>query len=203
MDQQINLFQPIFRKEKKLLSFRALIQIGVIAIISLLIIYVLAWLQITSLAEDLSILSDQQQIHLAQLEKANREMSRRDGDHTAEIEIRRLEAELYAEQYILTVLNSDRLGQPKGFSSYLEGFSRQVVKGMWLTGFKVTDGGNGMEISGRAIAASLLPKFLQRLSNEPALVGTEFSMMQIRREKPQHAWVDFRLYSGNAEKAGS
>lgn len=162
MDQQINLFQPIFRKERKLLSFSALIQIGVIAVISLLIIYVLAWLQIASLEEDLTVLSSQQQIHLAQLEKANREMSRRDGEHTAE-----------------------------------------VVKGMWLTGFKVTDGGNGMEISGGAIAASLLPKFLQRLTKEPALVGTEFSMMQIRREKPQHAWVDFKLYSGDAEEAGS
>ena len=39
MNQQINLFQPIFRKERKVLSFEALIQISGIMIVALAALY--------------------------------------------------------------------------------------------------------------------------------------------------------------------
>jgi hypothetical protein len=199
VDQQINLFQPIFRKERKLLSFLALIQLGAVALVSLLAIYAFAWMQVVSLEDDLSMLSKQHTIHLAQLEQASRELSARDAEDTVPGEIKRLEAEIEAENYVLSVLSSDLQQQSEGFSSYLEGFSKQIVRGMWLTGFKVVNSGSSMFISGGALSPDLLPMFIQQLANEPALTGTQFNSLQILREEPQHSWIDFKLYAGEVE----
>lgn len=199
MDQQINLFQPMFRKERKLLSFAALLQLGAIAVVSLLAIYAFAWMQIVSLEDDLNSLANQHTVHIAQLERVSRELSQRNAEDTVPSEIKRLEAEIEAERYILSVLSSDLQQQSEGFSSYLEGFSRQIVRGMWLTGFKVINNGSSMLISGGALSPDLLPQFIQQLSNEPVLVGTQFNSLQILREEPQHTWIDFKLYAGDIE----
>lgn len=195
MNQQINLFQPIFRKERKVLSFEALVQISGIVIAGLAALYGYGVWSNNQLANDLSSTKKRHDERITMLERISREAaSHTDGDDV-EQEIKRLEAELAAERYIVSILGKDKLGKALGFSEYLEIFSRRVVQGMWIRQFSIVDGGEHMLIKGGALSADLLPLFLQGLSEEPSLAGLEFTVLQMAREEASRSWIEFILSS--------
>ena len=203
MQQQINLFQPIFRKERKILSFAALIQISGIFITALVVLYGLGLWQNSRINKELAGLKKQHDERIAMLERVSRKVSKLSGDVTVDEEVARLEAELAAERYIVSLLSKDKTGKAKngksgeavGFSQYLEIFSRRVVQGMWISQFSVYDGGDHMLIKGGALSADLLPKFLQGLSAEPLLNGMEFRVLQMSRKETNSNWIEFALSS--------
>lgn len=203
MNQQINLFQPIFRKERKILSFIAMVQICVIVLAALAAISGYSWWQTVSLKRDLAGLKQQHQIRLAQLARTTREIAKLHREDQSQSEIDRLEQELRAERHILAVLDGKQLRQIKGFSSYFESFSRQVVNGMWLTGFDVAEGGQSVQIRGSSTEPALVPRFLQGLSREKQLQGTEFSVLQMLREQDNYSWVDFVVSAGTGAGPGT
>ena len=195
MQQQINLFQPIFRKERKIFSFGALIQISLTIVVALAILYGYGSWQNTALKKDIAGMKKRHDERIGMLERLSREVAKHDSENTPQKEIARLEAELAAERYIVSLLGQDKHGTALGFSEYLEIFSRRVVQGMWISQFTVLDGGAHMLIKGGALSAELLPGFLQGLSEEPELQGLEFTVLQMAREEPKRAWIEFILSS--------
>ena len=200
MNQQINLFQPIFRKERKILSFNAMVQVCLIIVVALGGIGGYGWWQGQDLKKELVSLKAQHGERIAQLEMISRESSKLRSKDQTENEISRLEQELKAEQYILSVLDGKQLRQIKGFSTYFESFSRQIVKGLWLTGFDVAQGGMSVQIRGSSVEPEYVPQFLQGLSKEDQLTGTEFSVLQMLREEANYNWIDFVLSAGAFER---
>lgn len=203
MNQQINLYQPIFRKERKILSFGALVYACVMVAATLLAISGYGWWQAMALQREIGILEAQHKGQVAQLERITREVTKRvSADHTQN-EILNLEKELQAERYILSVLDGKQLRNIKGFSAYFQSFSRQIIQGMWLTGFTVAKGGKTVEIRGSSLEPGLVPQFVQGLSNETRLKGTRFSVLQMLREEIEYQWVDFVLSAGDEEAGGA
>lgn len=198
MNQQINLFQPIFRKQRKILSFVAMVQICLIVFAALLAISGYSWWQTVSLKQHLAGLKQQHNERLAQLDKVTREVAKMKNKDLSQTQIQRLEQELKAERHILSVLDARHLRGIKGFSSYFESFSRQVVQGMWLTGFDVANGGLSVQIRGSSTEPDLVPEFLKGLSKEKQLQGTQFSVLQMLREKDDMSWVDFVVSAGKS-----
>lgn len=196
MNQQINLFQPIFRKERKILSFVAMVQICLVVVAALLAIGGYGVWQSLTLKHQLVSLKQQQQQRLVQLNKATQEVAKLKNKDQSQTQIVRLERELEAERHILSVLDAKHLRGIKGFSSYFESFSRQVVQGMWLTGFDVENGGQAVQIRGSSTEPDLVPRFLQGLSKESQLRGIEFSVLQMLRVKDNLTWVDFVVSAG-------
>lgn len=199
MNQQINLFQPIFRKERKVLSFEALVQICGIMIAALAALYGYGTWSNSGLATEISGLKKQHDERITMLERISRQAANHSSGDEMEKEIQRLEAELAAERYIVSLLGKDKLGKALGFSEYLEIFSRRVVQGMWISKFSVVDGGEHMLIKGGALSADLVPLFLQGLTEEPALAGMEFTVLQLAREDASRAWIEFVLSSKELE----
>ena len=68
-----------------------------------------------------------------------------------------------------------------------------MLPGMWLTGFQVVDGGQGMQVRGGALQPQLVPRFIETLSEEERLQGMVFSLFQIVRNEPSENWVEFIL----------
>lgn len=83
---------------------------------------------------------------------------------------------------VVEQLESGQQGHPAGFSKIFAGFARQAQAGsnLWLTGFSVARGGETIDIYGRALDASVLPAYVQRLGSEPAFVGRRFSGLEMR-----------------------
>lgn len=195
MHQQINLFQPIFRKERKILSFEAMLQTSTVVVVSLLVLFGYGLWNNKSLQSEIDGLKKLHDKRITMLEQASNEAAKYSSDDEAQEEITRLEAELAAERYIVSLLGKDKFGKTLGFSEYLEIFSRRVVQGMWISKFSVFEDGKHMLIQGGSLSADLLPVFLQGLSEEPALKGLEFTVLQMAREEPSRAWIEFALSS--------
>jgi hypothetical protein len=196
INQQVNLFQPIFRKEQKLLSFRVLLQGSTAVVVLLLLMYGWGLRQSAQIQADLAQLKAQAQQRSALLTQVSNRLAQMKTDTAPQLELARLEKELVARQKVVDALNRVRDSYTKGVSGYLESFSRQAPKGVWLTGFTVQAGGEGLVIRGNSLRPELVPAFLQQLSSEKTLNGTAFRQLQIQRQEDNAGYVNFTVYTG-------
>lgn len=191
--QQVNLFQPIFRKERKLLSFRVMVQSCVTVFVVLMMMYGWGVRQTQQMNAELAQLENQQARFAKQLNVVSGRLAGMKTDTAPQLELSSLERELVARRKVIKALTRVRDTYTQGVSAYLQGFSRQSPKGVWLTGFTVRAGGEGLVIRGSALKPELVPAFLQQLSRESALMGTEFGLLQIQRETAEKRYVDFTV----------
>lgn len=196
INQQVNLFQPIFRKERKLLSFRALIQACSAVLVVLIIMYAWSVQQTQQLEADLIQLKKQQTHFSRQLTEVSARLAGIKTDTAPQLTLASLEQELSARQKVIVALTRVKDSYTHGISNYLDSFSRQTPDGVWLTGFTVQAGGEGLVIRGSALKAALVPTFLQKLSDESTLKGTSFGLLKIQRKEPDTHFVDFTVYTG-------
>lgn len=197
INQQINLFQPIFRKERKLLSFRVLLQGCAVVFLLLVMVFAWSWRQTWQMETDLAYIQAQQDKRNAKSAALGKTLAAMKNDSEPQKELARLEKEYVARQKVVDTLTRVRKTYTRGVSGYLQSFSRQAPKGVWLTGFSVQAGGEDVVIRGSSLKPALVPIFIQQLSDEPALSGTKFGLLQIQRERPDTRYVDFTVYTGN------
>ena len=194
--QQVNLFQPIFRKERKLLSFKVLVQACVAAVLVLTMIFGWSLQQTRQMKSDLAQLTKQSAQFSTRLAEVSGRLASMKTDTAPQLAMASLEKELVARQKVVNALTKVKDSYARGVSSYLESFSRQAPQGVWLTGFMVQAGGEGLVMRGRSLKPALIPIFLQQLSTESALSGTQFGLLEIQRKTPNASTVDFTVYTG-------
>ena len=191
--QQVNLFQPIFRKERKLLSFQVLWQGCAAVLVVLMMMYGWGMQQTLRLKSELAQQEKRQQAFTQQLVDVSAQLAGMKTDTAPQLVLANLEREMVARQKVVDALTRVRDTYTQGVSTYLESFSRQMPKGVWLTGFTVQAGGEGLIIRGSSLKPELVPTFLDHLSTENTLMGTQFGLLQIQRETPDASFVDFTV----------
>ena len=204
MSQQINLYQPIFRKEEKKFSTVAMLQaIGLVAIgVAALYAYTL-W-QIGALKSELSRVEQSHATATKRLADVSEKFGQR-GRTSLDGEIARLESEITAGQQIQDILRRGVFSNTRGFSDYFVSFARQHIPGIWLTGFDIVGSADQMSLAGRTTNPELVPRYMQKLSNEKTLSGIEFHVFQMNRPAPDakepELYVEFQAKtSGNPEE---
>ncbi len=183
MSQYINLLGAAFRKQRLLLSCgRALLLAGV-ALIAMASLQFVSQHQVNGLRQELTSaqgLLKAQSVHTDRLKGGG---GAQQGASALDTEIRRLEMDLKSARDSIAVLEGGTLGNRQGFAQYLQAFSRQIVDGLWLTGFSVSGQGE-VAIQGRVLKPELVPVYIKKLNVEPALQGREFSALEMRRPQP-------------------
>jgi len=121
---------------------------------------------------------------------------------------KRLRAELQTRQRALELLNAGAAGKPAGFSTRLEALARRHVEGVWLDRLVLGSDTAKMNLSGSALDADLVPRYLQNLATDPALNGTRFDEFVIEQptddpEKKKPAVPGLRFRASNAALAAS
>ena len=181
MNQQINLYQPMFRKQKVVFSAMTMLQVGIffLLVFSSLYAYQNSKLkpfqkQLASLETELTQLG----IQLAAMESSQKSRSK---SKLLENEIAKLSNELVQRERISNVLSSRSFGNSSGFSSYLEAFARGHVQGTWLTHVNIRQGGSSLGLMGKTLSSELVPVYLQKLAEEKSLHGSSFNVMEIAR----------------------
>jgi len=86
---------------------------------------------------------------------------------------------LEQRQAALQMLRAGGLGYQAGHSSTLQAFARQSLDGLWLTGLVLDR--KDMALRGRAMNPELIPAYVGRLTQEPALKGRSFRALDIAR----------------------
>ena len=184
MSQQINLFNPIFLTQKKYFSAVAMGQ-G-LGLILLVVMFFLAYsrYQFSSLQAQENQTVTQAGVVDGQLSKAKRENLPHAKNATLENSVATMDAEIQSLQQAFDILKKGDIGDTGGYAVFLRAFSRQIVDGVWLTGFNIVGAGNEMALQGRALRPELVAAYIGRLKNEAILQGKNFSSLDIRLSGP-------------------
>ncbi len=177
MSQQINLFNPIFLKQKKYFSALTMAQGLAMILVGSIAVVVYARVQLSVLEMEAASTAAQLKTTKAQLAKISVEYAPRNPSKALEEEIRRLQAVVRSQQQAYDVVQKGDFGNTKGYSEYFRAFSRQIMSGLWLTGFSITGDGSNIELRGRAMQAELVPAYLGRLKKEPVMQGKSFAAL--------------------------
>ena len=187
MNQQINLYQPIFRRQKKVFSSMTMIQISAIFLVVFAVIYVYGELKLQPVKDQLLTLEKNLVLLNGELSKAQRLLPGSSGSKLLENEIARLTNELSNRQQVQSLLTNRIGGNTEGLSSYLEAFARQHVKGTWLTKITIIQGGNNFALEGKTLTSELVPIYIDGLASESILNGMSFNVMELSRpEEPEN-----------------
>ena len=184
MAQQINLFNPAFQPQKKVLTA------GTMALSLLVLVGGIAALASYGQVQTAS-LQAQAQAGAAQLERkqarlasVNAEFAPRQKSKEIDAEIADAQAQLLALRNISRVIERGELGDTAGYAGYFKALARQSVAGLWLTGVTVSGGGRDIGIRGRTTDPATIPGYLARLTGEPLMQGKSFASLSISQPAP-------------------
>lgn len=219
MSQQINLFNPIFLKQKKYFSAVTMAQaLGMILLGCAALIGYVNY-QLSALSKEAEATTRQLGAVQTQVNKINATYGLRQKTKSIEEEIQKTETEVESLQRVFDVLQKGDFGNTKGYAEYMRAFSRQIVNGVWLTGFSIHGAGNEIGLQGRALQPDLVPAYITRLKREQVLQGKTFAALDMQippndqNEKASPAatkqrvapYIEFSLQSSGTlkEQAGS
>jgi TolA-binding protein len=180
VSQQINLFNPILLKQKKHFSAVTMAQgLGLILIGAIVMSGFISY-QLTLLSKEAAATGSRLVAAQAQLDVAKGQSAPRQKSKSLEDEIQQTEAEVKSLQQAFDTLQKGDFGNTKGYSEYMRAFSRQIIAGIWLTGFTLHGAGAGIGLQGRALQADLVPAYIGRLKREPVMQGKAFATLEMQ-----------------------
>jgi hypothetical protein len=179
MSQQINLFNPAFQPQKKILSVNSMAAALGVLVLGLVGTGVYAKVRVMRL--DTEVAQGEARVQQAQkrLEAATVEFAPRTKDSRLEAELAEAQAEHDALRRVADVIAHGDLGNTQGYAEYFRALARQSVDGLWLTGVSIAGAGMEIGVRGRALDPALVPGYLARLRNERVLQGMPVGSMQI------------------------
>ncbi|MCD6044420.1 MAG: putative mannose-sensitive agglutinin [Burkholderiales bacterium] len=197
MSQQINLYSPLFRKQKKIFSGVAMAQATTLVVVGVLAFYAYVSLQ-TSLLE-IRVVDSGQRVR-AEIERLKVYSTTESPEVRAKAlaeQKKKLEAALAERTRTVQALAESGLGRSDGYSASLRALARLSMQGVWLTRVQFAEKEGEVALVGLATHPELVAAYLERLRKEEALRGQAFSRLDIRRpatpERP--GVVEFTLSS--------
>lgn len=179
MSQQINLYNPLFLKKEKHFSARAMLQaLGLVAL-GLAGLYGFALVQSRDAERLAAQYASQVAAQRDQLVRLGARLSPQARSKALEAELARLEAAVKARRSMLEALSAGELGNTEGFSRYFAAFGRQAMAGVWLTGFRIGEGGNDLQVRGRVLHPDLVPAYLRSLNREEVMRGRQVTELKL------------------------
>ena len=214
MSQQINLFNPIFLRQKKHFSAVTMVQALGVIVLAVLGLYLYSLFEFRGLKQESIKVMAQLTTTQQQLAKVTAEYAPRKKNPAQEEALKKAQAELDALKLAMTRLKQDEFGDRKGYSDYLRAFARQIVNGLWLTGFSIRGAGSAIGIQGRTLQPESVPAYMNRLKQETVLQGKSFATLEMEQSKPEREapgtaegkketpqFIEFDLRSMGVEKA--
>ena len=193
MNQQINLYQPIFRKQKKVFTAVAMLQVCLISIALFTLAGGYSYFQLKKLQEQENRVAEKlirSQAHFKQL------LGKTGTDATAKLltaEISKLNQELEQKKSIVALLAQGSYVTKRGFSQQFEAIARQHVNGTWLTRIEIEQGGAALNLKGITYSAELVPVYLQRLLQEQVFSETTFNLFGMQRSVESPEEISFQV----------
>jgi len=195
VQQQINLYQPMFRKQKKVFSSSTMLAVFVLAIVVFGGVFGFARWNVYSLEQQSENMKVSHAAEIARLEALSKKYPVKKKSLRLEDELKKLQKERKAKQYLVSTLSNRTIGNSDGFSDYFVGVARHRSKGMWLNRLELAQGGKVIGIHGSTLKPELVPQFLQSLAAEDSFRGSQFRVFSMQRDSENQNKVDFSLRS--------
>jgi hypothetical protein len=194
MDQQINLYQPMFRRQRHLFGTRTMVKTLAMLGLALLGVYCFALLEVLGLEKEVAQLESREQAYSVQLQRltASQNGAPRSG---IDGELKLLNSQLVEREKLVQVLSSQQFGKTIGFSSKLRALAERTVNGVRLTRVAANGGGDGLLLQGESLHEELIPTYLQGLSEAPELDGLKFDRLTVSQDEEAPGRVIFEVAS--------
>lgn len=184
MSQQINLFNPIFLKQKKYFSAVTMAQALALVLAGSLVLAGYSSYRVKLLAQEAATTASQLSAVQTRLETAKTHLAPREKSKALEEEIQKSESQLRSLRRVFETLEKGDFGDTKGYSEYMKAFARQITPGVWLTGFGIEGAGKEIALSGRALQPGLVPVYISRLKQEAVMHGKSFAALEMQTPEP-------------------
>ena len=193
MKQQVNLYQPIFRKQKKVFSAIAMLQVS---LITMLFFILTAGYSLTQLQR----LEAQETAATQNLDKLKAQIAsiqaQSGNDMTEKLlaaEINRITGEVAEKRRIADLLQQGAFTNTEGFTRHFEAIARQHVDGTWLTDINIANGGSSLNLYGITYSADLVPVYMERLLQEAVFTSTAFNVLGMERSETKAEEITFQV----------
>ena len=130
MSQQINLFNPVFLKQKKVFSSIAMARALGVLIVGALAMVAYGRQQVAALEKESKTVAAQLEQKQARQAMVNTEFAPRTPGRELQDEITRAESRLRALRSVSGVLSRGELGDGNGYSEYFRALARQNMAGL-------------------------------------------------------------------------
>lgn len=186
MAQQINLFNPVFLKQKKYFSAITMLQALGLLLAGILAFYGYTMRETRALTVLAADTGRQLKAQSEQVIRLTQEFSPLGQSKMLADEITRNTARLNQREELLNVLRTGGLGNADGFARYLSAFARQTVPGVWLTGFSIGGDESVLLVNGRVVHPELVPAYIRALNREDVMRGRRVAELRLTARE-EHA----------------
>jgi Tfp pilus assembly protein PilN len=198
MEQQVNLYQPILRAEKRIFSARAIGGSLLTLAACLGGLHAFGAWRTGRIERSVAIIERQ----------VATETSLRDGVSAAlrpsrsivELQAQALEliADIAARERALDLVNRDTASPATGFAARLEALGRRQIDGLWLRTIVVGSGDGLLALQGATVDRRLVPQYLAALAEERAFDGVRFDKLAIRQARREESPAQLMFELGAA-----
>lgn len=180
MSQQINLFNPALIRPRDWLTLKNVV---LIYLVSLAVMYGLYNQSQSELAE----LTTERESAQAALDATMVELSVEKNRTSQSVNNQEDEKVLKAlietrdmQSRMLTTLKLIQNESGQHILDYMQGFAENVMKGVWLTGFKLNHFEQQLSIMGQSLTPELVPAYVEKLGQHVAFHGRLFSGLVLK-----------------------
>lgn len=199
MYQLVNLYQPVFRQQPKILSAVTIMTIIGIVMVLMFALYFKAQSSLKGLqstSADLAL----NYTHLNARLGAVTSIAETPTDESVSEEIMTLQAQIDDRNALLEQIDSLFADSDVGFGEVFETLAQTNLPGLWLTGIQLSAVG-GIRISGSAIDPKLVPRYLQLITQRSSLTSLSNGTVDLIRDDSRESQVDFVLsYNSSGEQ---
>jgi Tfp pilus assembly protein PilN len=187
MEQQVNLYQPILRAEKRIFSARAiggsLLTLGV----CLGGLHAFGAWRTGRIERSVAIIERQVAAETSLREGVSAAL--RPSRSIVELQAQAIEltADIAARERALDLVNRDTASPATGFAARLEALGRRQIDGLWLRTIVVGSGDGLLALQGATVDRRLVPQYLAALAEEHAFDGVRFDKLAMRQATREEA----------------
>lgn len=186
MMQQVNLYQPILRRQKTVFSGVTMLQLlGLVSLIMLALFSFNRW-QLGELRDERARLQAQEQELAAHVMDVSRNLQARPESRELRRQLETAQREAMLKQRLVDLMDTAPTTTHTGFSEAFAALARQRVEGLWLTAVELDrdSATRNVTLRGLASRAELVPQLVQQLGQEPVFNGLRFRQMRVYRPEP-------------------
>ena len=179
--QEINLYQPVSRGVRGLLSASSARTALIVVSVSLLGLWGFADWQVSRLRVATQLVRNQLQAQQMMSAAQGPDLQGLDDDQLNSL-LARLDAQIGAKNRALALLSGESTASANGFATRLRAFGERHIDGIWLDHLTLGADVGSVSISGSTMSPDSVPRYLRSLAADPALKGGQIDEFII--EKP-------------------
>lgn len=185
MSQQINLLLPGLRPRFDWLALPVVAGVSLAGLLLLCAWAVISLMQVDSVRGREAAIKGQLAALQQQVQSLGQSLGARRADDTLSRQIDAARLAISQRQEVLNIVAQGDIAGGNAYSGLLQGFSRQILEGVWLVGFGFAD--KDIEIRGRLVDPALLPAYISKLNAEPVFSGRHFAALDMLGVDPAEA----------------